>query len=121
MPSIAISARSAVDDRCSEATTFTCTVTTVDNLYRPPRIEWRHDGSLVPESGNPQMNSTTGQLIFSGIMDRNSGDYTCRAIIDISLSGIENHYGETSTAISPASKPIVCHCINESIIVLGHP
>ena len=86
--------------------TFTCTATTVDNLYTPPTIEWRYRESAVPDSGNPQMNSTTGQLIFSDIMNENSGDYTCRAIISIPDSGIDNHYGETSTTVSTDSKPI---------------
>jgi hypothetical protein len=85
--------------------TFTCTATTVDNLYRPPRIEWRYGGSAVPDSGNPRMNSTTGELIFSSIMTENSGDYTCRAVITIPESGIDNHYGEASTTINTASKP----------------
>ena len=104
VPSIAITARSAADDRCSEAMTFTCTATTVDNLYRPPRIEWRYDGRPVSDSGNPRMNSTTGQLIFSSIMNENSGDYTCRAIITIPVSGIDDHYNDTKTTIDTESK-----------------
>ena len=105
-PSIAISGRSSVGDRCSEATTFTCTATTVDNLFTPLRIEWRYDGNAVPDSGNPRMNSTSGQLIFSDIINENSGEYACRVIITIPESGIDNHYGETSTTISTASKLI---------------
>ena len=64
--------------------TFTCTATTVDNLYTPPNIEWRYERSAVPDSGN----STMGQLIFSDIINENSGDYTCQAIISIPESGI---------------------------------
>ena len=88
---------------------FTCSATTVDNLYRPLRIEWRYDGSAVPDSSNPRMNSTTstGQLIFSSITSENSGDYTCRAIITIPESGISEHYGETSTTVNTASKPAI--------------
>ena len=84
--------------------TFTCSATTVDNLYRPPRIEWRYDGSAVSDNGNPQMNSTSGQLIFSSILDQNSGDYTCRAVITIPESGIDDHYNETRTTINTQSK-----------------
>jgi hypothetical protein len=103
-PFIAITARSTADDRCSEAMTFTCTATTVDNLDRPPRIEWRYGGSPVSDSDNPRMNSTTGQLIFSSIMNENSGDYTCRAVITILESDIDNHYNETKTTINTESK-----------------
>ena len=105
VPSIEITARSASDDHCSEAMTFTCTATTVDNLYTPPTIEWRYRESTVPDSGNPRMNSTTGQLIFSDIINENSGDYICRAIVTIPESGIDNRYGEASTTISTYSKP----------------
>ena len=86
---------------------FTCSATTVDNLYRSPRIEWRYDGSAVSDNGNPQMNSTSGQLIFGSIANENSGDYTCRAIITILESGISEHYGETSTTVNTASKPAI--------------
>ena len=91
--------------------TFTCTAATVDNLFTPPRIEWRYEGIVVPDSGNPQMNSTTGQLIFSDIMNEDSGDYTCRAIISIQESGIDNHYSETSTVISTDSKPAITRTV----------
>ena len=91
--------------------TFTCTATTVDNLFTPPRIEWRYNGNVVPDSGNPQMNSTTGQLIFSNITNENSGDYTCRAIVSIQESDIDNHYNETSTAISTDSKPAITRTV----------
>ena len=87
--------------------TFTCTATTVDNLYTPPTIEWRYRESVVPDSGNPRMNSTTGQLIFSDVINENSGEYTCRAVISIPESGIDNHYGETSTTINTDSNLIV--------------
>ena len=107
VPSIEITARFASEDRCSEAMTFTCTATTVDILFTQPTIEWRYERSAVPDRGNPQMNSTTGQLIFSEIINENSGDYTCQAIISIPESGIDNHYGETSTTISTDSKPII--------------
>jgi hypothetical protein len=114
VPSIAITAHSAADDRCSEAMTFTCTATTVDNLYHPPRIEWRYGGSPVGDSSNPRMNSTTGQLIFSSIMNENSGDYTCRAIITIPESDINNHYGEASTTINTASKPAIITVVQKT-------
>ena len=84
--------------------TFTCIATTVPNLFTPPSIEWRYGENLVPLIGNPQMNSTTGELIFSDIRDENSGLYTCRASITVSKSGIIEFYNETSISISTSCK-----------------
>ena len=91
---------------------FTCTAATVDNLYTPPTIEWRYERTAVPDRGDPRMNSTTGQLIFSDIINENSGNYTCQAIISIPESGIDNHYGETSTTINTDNKPIITVVMN---------
>ena len=52
------------------------------------------------------MNSTTDQLIFNDIMNENSRDYTCRAIVSIPESGIENYY-ETSIPINTNSKAVI--------------
>ena len=106
VPSIAISTLTA--GGCSEARNFTCTATTVNNIFSPPTIEWWYDGNRVPLSGNPRMDSATGQLIFDDIITDNSGDYTCRASISIPEADIDNHYNETTTAISTDSKTISC-------------
>ena len=108
IPSIAITAR-ATADGCSEARNFTCTATTVDNIFTRPTIEWRVRGNRVPSTGNPRMDSATGQLIFDDIINSNTGDYTCRADITIPAADINSHINETTTTVSTDSKPIACN------------
>ena len=80
-----------------EAMTITCTATTVRNLFATPTITWLFsNGNPVPTSGNPMMNSDTGQLIFSDITSENSGVYTCRASLTITEGGIEDYHNETT-------------------------
>ena len=105
MLSTAVTSRTTDGDGCSEAMTITCTATTVDNLFATPTITWLlSDGEPVPASGNPMMNSDTGQLIFSDITNENSGVYTCRASVTITEAGIEDHQNETTITVSTDSK-----------------
>ena len=57
-----------------------------------------YNGNIVPSSGNPRMNSITGQLIFDDITTHNSGEYTCRVSITIPEAGIVDYYNETTIA-----------------------
>ena len=63
-----------------------------------------YNGNIVPSSGNPRMNSITGQLIFDDITTHNSGGYTCRVSITIPEAGIVDYYNESTIAATTKSK-----------------
>lgn len=71
-----------------------CTADQVEYLFAPPTIMWRDPNDALVSSdsnSNPRMDPVTRQLIFSGINSRNSGTYTCQAVIDIPQAQIINH------------------------------
>ena len=79
----------------------------VENLFSPPTITWLGpDGNEVPVGGdsNPMISPQTGQLIFSDITSTNSGQYVCRAAVNISVAKILNHFDDTTTNVNTNSK-----------------
>ena len=83
---------------------LTCNAKVVRNLFASPKIIWMYNGNIVSSSGNPRMNSITGQLIFDDITTHNSGEYTCRVSITIPEAGIVDYYNETTIAATTESK-----------------
>ena len=80
--------------------TLNCTADLIENLFSLPTIVWiAPGGSEVPsvESNNPRMKSPTGQLIFRDITISNSGQYTCRSVVNIPEAQIDNYLFGTDT------------------------
>ena len=74
--------------------TINCTADQVEYLFVPPTITWRDPNNVLVSSdsnSNPRMDPVTRQLIFSVITSRNSGTYTCQAVVDIPQAQIINH------------------------------
>lgn len=87
--------------------TFSCTADPVDGILTPPIITWVDPrGDLVPEGGNnnPKVESQTRNLVFSDVTANNGGVYMCRAVINIPLALIDNHFDESSMAINTSCK-----------------
>ena len=117
MISTAITSRSG--DICSEARAFTCTATTVVNVFATPTITWLFGGIPVPFSGSdPTMDSSTGQLVFNDLSISNAGEYTCRASLTIPEAGIVDLFNQTSRTISTDSKTFSVRHDNLKLILV---
>lgn len=71
-----------------------CTANPVENLFAPPIIVWKDpNGRDVPmeSSGNPRIDPQTRQLVFRDIIEANSGQYACQAVLDIPEAQITGH------------------------------
>ena len=77
---------------------FTCAVTTVDDLFQPPAVQWFRRGSSTPLT-NDTMDISVGptrvsgnvasvDLMFDPLHTSFGGEYICRATIDIEDIGI---------------------------------
>ena len=97
---------------------LTCVETSFSDLITTirPNITWySYNGDPVPVSGNPRVISGTGQLLFSELTSRNSGDYTCRASLSIPVAGINNLYNDTTFFVTDNGKEVY---IKKIIIVV---
>ena len=90
--------------------TLNCSADQLPNLFSPPTIVWiapsGSEVSTLESNINPRMNPQTGQLIFSDITTSNRGQYTCRSVVNIPESQI-NDYFDAATVLVNTN----CECL----------
>ena len=87
---------------------LSCIPNQLENLFSSPIIIWiAPDGREISavEINDRRIDPQTGYLIFSDITTRNSGTYTCHAVVDIPKAQIYNYVDADTVEVNTACKP----------------
>ena len=95
-----------------EMYTLSCTATVVENLVVVPFLQWEYSNRSVVNSGSSftlsatitSGNTTTRNLTFNPLRTSHGGEYTCRAIINISSISISGLSSSQSSEVVVQSK-----------------
>ena len=100
-----------------EMYTLSCTATVVEDLVVVPMLQWKYSNGSVVNGGSSLTlsamvasgNATTHNLTFNPLRTSHGGEYTCRAIVNISSISISGLSSSQSSEVVVQSRLFYLH------------
>ena len=112
LPASEVTIHGSGNTTAGEMYTLSCTATVVEDLVVVPILQWKYSNGSVVNSGSSftlsamitSGNATTYNLTFNPLRTSHGGEYTCRAIINISSISISGLSSSQSSEVVVQSK-----------------
>ena len=112
LPASEVAIHGSGNTTAGEMYTLSCTATVVEDLVVVPILQWEYSNGSVVEGESiftlsamlTSGNTTTHNLTFTRLRTSHGGEYTCRAIINISSTSISGLSSSQSSEVVVQSK-----------------